>query len=278
MTVDRDGNGIPVKYRAEIPVLMYHDIGPRTANPRFREFVVEGPLFAEHMAALRQEGFVTEAVSRLGEVERSTLPATPIFITFDDAYLNLIDNALPVLDELQMKATVFVPTAYIGGSAEWLDVIGEGDRRILDWSQLRELRAAGIEIGAHGHEHLQADLLPRERLISETHRSRTILEDGLGEEVISFAYPFGFHSRRVREEIRRCGYEVAFEVGDDLYTPSPARRYSIKRIQVGPDLEADELISVIRRGRSSPFVRSVRLRFGPALRLVQRQQRKWAAR
>ncbi len=266
-----------MEHRSELAVLMYHDVGPRSSNPQFRDFVVEPQLFAEHLAALSDAGFVTEPVSRLCDLERSSSPEMPVFITFDDAYLSLMENVLPPLTNHNMTATVFVPTAYVGGRAEWLDVIGEGDRRILGWHDLRDMRASGVEFGGHGHEHLQLDLLSSGRLVSETEKSRAVLEDGFGEPIRAFAYPFGFHSRRVREEVRRCGYEVAFEVGDDLYTPSSDRHYSIKRIQVGPDMAPDELIAVIRRGRSSPLVRRARLRLGPALRIAQRQRRKWRA-
>lgn len=266
------------EYRAELPVLMYHDVGPNCSNPQFRDFVIEAPLFAEHLAALRDARFVTQPVSRLCDLERSSAPEFPIFITFDDAYLSFMENAQPVLLDHKMTATIFVPTAYIGGRAEWLNPIGEGGRRILGWHDLRELRASGIEIGSHGHEHLQLDLLRSDRLISETERSRAILEDGLGERICTFAYPFGFHNRRVRQEVRRCGYDVAFEVGDELYTPSPDRHYSIERIQVTSHMDPDELIAVIQHGRSSPLVRRARSRLGPARRSAGRQWRRWRAR
>jgi peptidoglycan/xylan/chitin deacetylase (PgdA/CDA1 family) len=265
-------------YRATLPVLLYHDIGPHSSNPRFQDFVVEPRLFAEHLAAIRNAGFVTEPVSQLRHIERSNFPEAPIFITFDDAYLSFIEYAQPALLERNMTASLFVPTACIGGRAEWLDVIGEGDRRILGWHHLRQLRASGIEIGSHGHEHLQLDLLSQDQLVSETQWSRAILEDGLGESVRTFAYPFGFHNRRVREEVCRSGYEVAFEVGDDLYSPSRDEHYSITRIQVGSDMDPDQLIAVIRQGRSSSLARCIHMRLNPARKFAGRRWRRWLAR
>lgn len=264
--------------RGELPILMYHDIGPRSSNPRFREFVIEASLFAEHVAALRDEGFTAEPSSRLPAVETSITAASPVFITFDDAYVSFVESAQPVLAQYQMTATLFVPTAFVGGRAKWMDVIGEGDRQILSWQDLRDLRATGIEIGGHGHEHLQLDLLARDRLVSEIANSRTLLEDQLGERIVTFAYPFGYHSRKVRKAVRRSGYELAFQVAHDLYTPSPSRHFSIKRIQVGPDMSPEQLIAAIRHGRSSRPVRKARVYLVPLMHLAQRQRRRRLSR
>lgn len=263
------------RLRVELPILMYHDIGSRSSNPRFREFVVERSLFEEHLAALRDEGFITEPVSRLPAIERTSTPEFPVFITFDDAYVSFAESAWPALDNFKMTATLFVPTAYVGERAAWLDVIGEGDRRILDWQTLRELRASGVEIGSHGHEHLQMDRLPRNQLITEIQTSRALLEESVGEPIRTFAYPFGYHSRTVRRELRRCGFDLAFQVAHDLYTPSPNRHYSIRRIHVGPDMSPDELLSTIRLGRSSRPVQTARLYLVPAMHFFQRQKRRW---
>ncbi len=260
--------------RPSLPIILYHDLATPTQNPKFRSCVVEPSLFDEHLAAIREAGFVAEPASRVAALETTDSPATPVFITFDDAYVSFVDVAQPLLARYNMTATLFAPTAYIGGRAKWIDEIGEGDRRILDWQDLRDLQASGIEIGGHSHEHLGLDLLSKHRLTADIERNRALLEDCLGESIRSFAYPYGHHSRRVREAIRRSGYEVAFEVGDDLYTPSPRRHFSIKRIVVGPDMDPERLIHTIRYGQSPPLVRQMRLRLGPTYWFVNRQRRR----
>lgn len=265
--------------RVSLPVLMYHDIGPLSSNRHFRSCVLQRSQFAEHLAALRDAGFVTEPVSRLPAVEASDSPSKPVFITFDDAYVSFLEAALPELARYKMTATVFVPTAFVGGRSEWMDLIGEGGRRIMSWQDLRDLRTSEIEIGSHGHEHLQLDLIPRERLISDAMTSRNSLEEALGEPIRTFAYPFGYHNRRVREEIRKCGYELAFEVANGLYRPSSRGHYAITRIHVGPNMDAKRLLAAIRRGHYSSFpVRLARSRLEPARRIVNREQRRWKAR
>jgi peptidoglycan/xylan/chitin deacetylase (PgdA/CDA1 family) len=260
--------------RRSLAVLMYHDLGVPPENPMFHDCVLEPSLFDEQLSALRDAGFVAEPASRLATAELTDAAANPLIITFDDAYISFVDVAQPLLAKYKMTATLFAPTAFIGGRAAWMDEIGEGNRRLLGWQDLRDLDAGGIEIGGHGHEHLGLDLLDRNRLIADIDRNRTLLEDCLGHSVRTFAYPYGHHSRQVRNEVRRSGYEIAFETGDDLYTPSPGRHYSIKRILVAPDMDPGRLIHTIRHGQSSPLARKVRLRLGPAYWFIKRQRRR----
>lgn len=69
-----------------------------------------------HLSALADLG---AAPSMIGDVaDRATkgerLPALSASITFDDAYANLVQFALPVLERYGFRATVFAPAAYVG--------------------------------------------------------------------------------------------------------------------------------------------------------------------
>ena len=46
------------------------------------------------------------------------IPGKPIVLTFDDAYGDFYYNAWPLLRKYGFRATVFVPTDYVGGSAD----------------------------------------------------------------------------------------------------------------------------------------------------------------
>jgi peptidoglycan/xylan/chitin deacetylase (PgdA/CDA1 family) len=47
---------------------------------------------------------------------------------------------------------------------------------MLSWSQIRELAAAGMEIGAHSHGHPQLDQLSRSQLRDELTTPKDLLE------------------------------------------------------------------------------------------------------
>ena len=82
-----------------------------------------------------------------------------MLITFDDGYEGVHRHALPVLAEHGFAATLFVSTGWLRGA---YDTGGALDT-MLDWDQVRELAAAGVEIGGHSHTHPQLDQLDDDR-------------------------------------------------------------------------------------------------------------------
>jgi peptidoglycan/xylan/chitin deacetylase (PgdA/CDA1 family) len=197
----------------QIPILMYHSIADHAA-PKFRPFVVSPALFADHMAYLRRAGYtsltVTQFVNAREQLER--MGERIVVITFDDGFADFYSAALPVLKDCGFIATLYVATAFVGGTSNWLWREGEDQRPMLTWEQLAEISARGIECGAHSQRHPQLDLLAPATAQEEIVGSKRILEDRLGKAVLSFAYPFGYHNAAVRRQVRAAGYTSACAV------------------------------------------------------------------
>src|SRR5207244_6329869 len=84
-----------------------------------------------------------------------------VLVTFDDAYRSLVLEALPVLEELDHPAVVFVPTAYIGGTNSF-DADEEPAEPICNWDDLVTLESHGVSIQSHGvHHAAMSELEPR---------------------------------------------------------------------------------------------------------------------
>jgi peptidoglycan/xylan/chitin deacetylase (PgdA/CDA1 family) len=83
----------------------------------------------------------------------------------------------------------------------------------LSWSQIRDLRDAGMEVGAHTATHGNLARSDAERARWEMSHSKEVLEQELGQEVDSMAYPFGKPGRHVTDETvgiaRELGYRTA---------------------------------------------------------------------
>ena len=79
---------------------------------------------------------------------------------------------------------------------------------LLDWPALRDVAAAGFEIGSHTFTHARLDRTPPDRLNYEIADSRRALEDGVGARVSTFAYPFGAH-HPASVAIARAHYRAA---------------------------------------------------------------------
>lgn len=226
-----------------VPILLYHSVADDPA-PRFERWAVTPTEFDHQMAYLASEGFrsltLSRFVERVFERGEAAEPRT-VVITFDDGFADFSTSALPALERHGLAATLFVTTAYVGRTSEWLAPLGERRRPMLSWSQVRDVHAAGIECGAHTHTHPQLDTLSIAAARREIVVGKHELEEELGAPVTSFAYPHGYHSARVRDEVRRAGFRSACAVGQALATPTEDR-FSLSRVVIdrGTDVPALE--------------------------------------
>lgn len=222
---------------AGLPVLMYHSVSSN-ASDRFRPFTLDPGLLRDHLGALDSAGYRPASLAD-GRGERP--PRREVVLTFDDAFADFLHTALPILAENRWHATLYVPTAYVGGTSRWLSLEGESDRPVMSWSALAEAAGAGTVIGSHSHTHRQLDLLrSRSELQAEVAGSRTMLEDRLQLAVTTFAYPFGYHSARVRAAVRRAGYSTACAVDDT--TCSGRDELAVERLTITRGTTADQLL------------------------------------
>ncbi|MFD9023222.1 polysaccharide deacetylase family protein [Streptomyces parvulus] len=220
---------------ARVPVLMYHAVAA-DPNDATRALSVTPEAFAEQLAAIADRGLNPVGTAELASAWRSgrPLPRRPVLITFDDGYEGVHRHALPALAKHGFPATLFVSTGWLRGPYE----TGGAPDTMLDWDQVRELAAAGVEIGGHSHTHPQLDQLGEERLRFELIHCKEIVSDQLGTAPASFAYPYGYSDRRVRRAVRETGYAQALAVGNGLARraqgPYALRRVTVRR-RTGPE-------------------------------------------
>ncbi|PAZ16109.1 polysaccharide deacetylase [Streptomyces sp. SA15] len=260
---------------APVPILMYHAIAT-DPNEATRELSVAPEAFAQQMAVIAELGFTPVTTAALAARWRSgrPLPERPVLITFDDGYEGVHRHALPVLAEHGFAATLFVSTGWIRGAYD----TGGGLDTMLDWDQVRELAAADVEIGGHSHTHPQLDQLDDAGLRQELIHCKEIVSDELGAVPVSFAYPYGYSSRRVRQAVRETGYGQALAVGNGL-----ARRrqgpYALRRVTVRRATGVEEFERLVEgRAIARNFARDRALTQGYALVRRARQVRRKAIR
>ncbi|WP_131765349.1 polysaccharide deacetylase family protein [Candidatus Protofrankia californiensis] len=234
-----------------LPVLMFHSIGDG-ASAAFRRWQVPPALFADQLACLGAAGYrllsLSEALSR--PVEKN------VAITFDDAFADFSTHAVPALRKANAGATLYVPTAYVGGRATWLSAYPEGASPLLAWSDLRDLHSAGYEIGSHSHRHAELDLLNSHELRHDVETSRRLLEDELRCRTQSFCYPFGYHTRTVRKVVADAGFTSACEVGYRIHHRD-ASPFSVSRLIVTGSTSPEQTLALVRNGQPgiTPYLR-----------------------
>jgi peptidoglycan/xylan/chitin deacetylase (PgdA/CDA1 family) len=161
-------------------------------------------VFFRQMKALCNWGF--QGI-RLGDLltaweGKGTLPPRPVVLTFDDGFRSVLEKGVPVLNELRFQATIFAVAGCGGGTNAWRSFSGSPRFPLLSWAELRELAAAGFEIGAHGVRHEPLTYVSEEVARHEILGSQQVLQQELGQPVSVFAYPYGLANAAIRNLVR----------------------------------------------------------------------------
>jgi peptidoglycan/xylan/chitin deacetylase (PgdA/CDA1 family) len=196
-------------------VLMYHKVNGVDGNT----VTVTPETFDEQMAQLGELGYTVVSLDQVIDhyVDGEPLPRGAVLITFDDGYLDNLENAVPVLQRYGYPAVLFAPIGYLGARRplphdEHLAARGIVNRT-LDWIQLAELERAGVRVESHGIGHRPLADLEVDEAAREITLSKLRLEEALGRPVRAFAYVKGSeaHYRPVHLSLlRQAGYVVAF--------------------------------------------------------------------
>jgi peptidoglycan/xylan/chitin deacetylase (PgdA/CDA1 family) len=194
-----------------IPVLLYHHIGiPRTGS--YPYLTVSSFQFRKQIRWLLDHRFrFITASDYLASLQQNVaLRDKQVLVTFDDAYADLDENALPVLQEYGIGATIFVVTSQINGTNAWDKNRGWAHSfPLLSKDRIQYWASHGMEFGAHSHTHIDLRTIPKTQLEEEIVRSKLELERILARQIISFAYPFGAYNESVRDVVSKS-FELAF--------------------------------------------------------------------
>jgi peptidoglycan/xylan/chitin deacetylase (PgdA/CDA1 family) len=211
-----------------VVVLCYHSIHST------KSFTSAAPsLFDSQLCWLKEHCEVIRfsEVSEAAKAARRNRPA--VALTFDDGYADNYEQAFPLLQKHGIPATFFLTVGLLEKHSaiiarfQMLQHSSYEDIRPLEWSQVREMRNAGMEIGTHTFSHPNLTRLSRETVAVELKRSKDIMEQRLGEPVTLMAYPFGKPGRHFRDETTQiaaaAGYESAAMVLFRAVSPRDSR-------------------------------------------------------
>jgi hypothetical protein len=102
---------LPVNYSDQIVILTYHRVSDSMVNYWDSQITVTPDQFKEHLQYFQDNGFnvlsLDQALSILEDKQKS-IPPKAIVITFDDAEISYLTNAVPVLDSFNFPSSVFV--------------------------------------------------------------------------------------------------------------------------------------------------------------------------
>jgi peptidoglycan/xylan/chitin deacetylase (PgdA/CDA1 family) len=207
---------------ADVLVLCYHAVSERFPA----SLSVTPSAFERQLDLLVRAGYrgMTFAEAIRAPDRRS------VAITFDDAYLSVLELGKPLLDAVGYPASVYAPTGYLDsperplsweGIDNWIGGPHERELLPMSWDQLGGLADAGWEVGSHTRTHPHLTTLDDGALRSELAESRATVEDRLGRPCPTLAYPYGDYDERVVEAARAAGYSAAGTLPGRLHAERP---------------------------------------------------------
>ena len=139
------------------------------------------------------------------------LPGRAVCVTFDDGYEDFAETAWPLLRRYGFGAHMFLVADLVGGVAEW-DAAEGPPAPLMDWATIERLRREGVTFGCHTCSHPRLTRVGPERVAASCAARRTLLEDRLGAEMSSFAYPFGSVDSLARNAVDAAGFATAVTI------------------------------------------------------------------
>lgn len=245
-----------------IPALMYHKVPIKPLKTEHKTYITKDKL-ENHLRWLKFFGYSPITLKSYlnyysGKMDWGRFPKRPIFLTFDDGYLDNYENLLPLLRKYNVPITLFCLANDQVKNNSWdlQDGNDEEECPLMTFEQMQAFVLQGSEIGAHGLNHVNyLDLFEQGR-VDEIHRelslSKQILTEKMQSEIVSFAYPFGKSNTEIRQLAKEAGYELAVSTDSGgLHIESD--HFHIFRTNVFPD---DGLFALLKK--ASP---RYRLRF-----------------
>lgn len=221
--------------------------------------------FERQMRWLARHYRVVPLAEFVDRITRRTSLRSLAAITFDDGYAGVFEHAAPVLQALNLPATVFVVGNAVGSARPfwwdcadivaastpaqretWLqDYRGDGDairasapdtrvpqsHEPADWPAIRAALKGTMEVGAHSITHRCLPTLTDAELERELTASREVVRDHTGTTPDFFAYPYGRADARMSPLLRSIGYRGAFTLRAGL-NYAFADPWSLRRVNV----------------------------------------------
>lgn len=202
-----------------IPVLLYHRVGVEDYKSGVSGVNIAN--FSAHMDFLCKNNYYFASLDEIvkyvkGEIN---LPKRTVALTFDDGFEDNYLYAFPVLKKKNIRATVFLNTAFVGRRLSGGEAFGSVDTKrknavyqFLSWDQIREMNNNGIDFQPHTHTHPDLTCLENYAVEREILLSKSILEEKLGKKANHFSYPLGKYNDNIIRILGELDFVSAWAV------------------------------------------------------------------
>ncbi len=276
-----------IRRASSVPVLLYHGIvlGDDPSDVSLENF-------KDQMFVLKKAGWQTVSIEDFYAFMKGekNLPEKSFLLTFDDGAKDSYYPVDPILKALDYRAVTFIITKYSVGNGSGSNYyLSNNELKRMIKSGRWDLQSHGrddhifskINISSdEGHflsnklwlqdeQRIETSEEFKTRIYSDFVNSKNDLENTFGIKVISFAYPFGDFGQNsinfpeakniildtIKSVYPMSFYQVWGGNPKTNYPQSDSEHLFIKRINVKPQWNADDLLTVLENSRDKTLPR-----------------------
>lgn len=214
-----------------LPILMYHNV---TNDEKMgKGLTITTQKLESHFRYLSENKYTSFHLSELEKI--AAIPEKSIVITFDDVTENQL-LAVELLQKYNLKATFFIPFAYVGKTDEW----NNGSEKIMTFDQLRNL-PENIELGLHSYAHKKYSNLSETECNADFETCFRSVEEHRLKVYNAVAYPYGNYPKnepkksKFKSVLQQNNIKMGLRIGNKINKFPFKNPYEIMRIDVKGD-------------------------------------------
>ena len=202
--------------------------------------------FEEQLKYLQTAGyqFITSLELLDFYTQNKPLPPKSVLLTFDDAYVSQLELAYSILKKYDAKATIFVPTAYVGQGSNW----DEKPAPIMTLEQLQNLDPSVFSLALHTHTHQSYKKLSLSDIEKDIDTCLLYFSTQKLPFAPIFAYSYGARPkdgailRGMKTHFQNRGIKAAFRIGNRINRLKNNDLYELNRIDIrGTDTQGNSI-------------------------------------
>lgn len=169
-------------------------------------------------------------------IKSAPLTRHPVAVTFDDGYYETIENVLPIMEQLKIPFTIFVPTRFLGKMPDWKNMNRRYrySERLVDIQTIKKLKDHKlITFGSHSVTHSDFCCLNSEQVQLELQQSKQTLETILDKPVELFSFPYGLVGNHSIQLFQESGFRCLFTTQNNQKINGD-QQLLMDRVQVEP--------------------------------------------
>lgn len=187
-------------------IFIYHKFGEDT----YPTTNIALDRFEEQMRFLQDNSYkvipLSDLVAFLKKGSTGSLPEKTAVITIDDGYGSTYTCAWPILKKYRYPFTVFL----------YIKAVDSKYSNFLTWDQVREMRAAGVDVQPHTYSHHRFGSWGkgvdergyREWISNDFKKGYDVFETNLGIKPRFLALPYGEYNSIIIDEAKKVGFEA----------------------------------------------------------------------